>query len=152
MKYTKEFLEEHCEFSEEHKTLVWKKSPSNRALVGKPIGSITKEGYWRSHNQLVHRLVWLMFKGEAPHNDIDHINGIRTDNRLENLRVVSRMRNLWNRRDVKGYIFNPTTKKYQARIRNNYKHIHLGVFNTAEEAHNAYMKAKQERDGTDESK
>ena len=146
MKYTKEFLEEHCEFSPEHKTLVWKKSPSNRSLVGHPIGSLTKEGYWRSKNQLVHRLIWLMTYGELPDKDIDHINGIRNDNRIENLRVVSRMQNLWNRRDVKGYIYNPSTKKYQARIRNNYARIHLGVYDTAEEATQAYMKAKQERD------
>lgn len=147
MKYTKEFLDEHCEFSEEHKTLVWKKAPSNRSIVGKPMGSLTKGGYWRCKNQLVHRLIWLMVKGELPKNDIDHINGIRNDNRLENLREVTRMQNLWNRRNVKGYIYNPSTKKYQARIRNNYKYVHIGVFTSAEEAHQAYLKAKQERDG-----
>jgi hypothetical protein len=146
MKYTKEYLEEYCEFSEEHKTLVWKKRPSHRAVIGQPIGSLTKGGYWRCKNQLVHRLIWLMYKGELPEQDIDHINGIRHDNRLENLREVSRMRNLWNRRNVKGYIFNPNTKKYQVRIRHNYKQIHIGVFDTAEEATEAYMKAKHERD------
>ena len=146
MSYTKEFLEEYCEFSEEHKTLVWKKTPSNRSLIGKPIGSLTKGGYYRSKNQLVHRLIWLMFKGELPDKDIDHINGIRNDNRIENLRVVTRMQNLWNRRNIKGYIYNPSTKKYQARIRNNYKHIHLGVYDTPEEATQAYLKAKHERD------
>lgn len=147
MRYTKEFLEEYCEFSEEHKTLVWKKSPSNRSMVGKPIGSLTECGYWRCKNQLVHRLIWLMFKGELPKNDIDHINGIRNDNRIENLREVTRMQNLWNRRNVKGYIYNPASKKYQVRIRNNYKHLHIGVYDTAEEAHQAYLKAKAERDG-----
>ena len=147
MKYTKEFLEEYCEFSEEHKTLVWKKSPSNRSVVGEPIGSLTEYGYWRSKNQLVHRLIWLMFKGELPKNDIDHINGVRHDNRIENLREVTRMQNLWNRRNVKGYIYNPASKKYQVRIRNNYKHLHIGVYDTAEEAHQAYLKAKAERDG-----
>lgn len=147
MKYTKEFLEEHCEFSPEHKTLVWKKVSNNRAKIGQPIGSLTKEGYWRCKNQLVHRLLWLMTYGELPDKDIDHINGIRNDNRLENLRVVTRMQNLWNRRNVKGYIYNPASKKYQARIRKNYETIHLGVYDTAEEATQAYMKAKQKRDG-----
>jgi hypothetical protein len=147
MKYTKEFLEEYCEFSEKHKTLVWKKSPSNRSMVGKPIGSLTEYGYWRCKNQMVHRLIWLMFKGELPKNDIDHINGVRHDNRIENLREVTRMQNLWNRRNVKGYIYNPASKKYQVRIRNNYKHLHIGVYDTAEEAHQAYLKAKAERDG-----
>jgi len=146
MKYTKEFLDEHCEFSEEHKTLVWKKKPSNRAVIGQPVGSLTKGGYWRSKNQLVHRLIWLMSYGEIPEEDIDHINGNRSDNRLENLREVSRMENLWNRHNVKGYIFNPSTRKYQARICHNYKRIHIGVFDTPEEATAAYMKAKHERD------
>ncbi len=147
MKYTKEFLDEWCEFSEEHKTLVWKKAPSNRAVVGSPIGSITRDGYRRCAGQQVHRLVWLYFTGQVPNKDIDHVNGVRLDNRIENLRVVSRKENLWNRRDVKGYVKNTASGKYQARIRNNYKITHLGTYNTPEEAHAAYMKAKQERDG-----
>jgi len=148
MKYTKEFLEEYCEFSQEHKTLVWKKAPANRAKVGSPIGSITRGGYWRCTGQLVHRLVWLYFTGQLPDKDIDHINGIRMDNRIENLRVVSRMKNLWNRRDVKGYI-QQVSGNYTARIRTNYKTINLGTYKTTEEAHAAYMKAKQERDSNE---
>ncbi len=145
MTYTKEYLEEHCEFSSELKTLVWKKTSSNRVIIGSPVGSITRGGYWRSKNQLVHRLVWLMNKGELPYLDIDHINGNRLDNRIENLREVSRKENTWNRREVKGYVLTPSGK-YRARIRNNYSMIVLGIFNTPKEAHEAYMKAKQERD------
>jgi hypothetical protein len=145
MKYTKEFLYEWCEFSEEHKTLVWKKSPSSRAVVGSPIGSVTRDGYRRCSGQQVHRLVWLYFTGQVPDKDIDHINGVRLDNRIENLRLVSRMENLWNRRDIKGYI-QQVSGNYTARIRNNYKTINLGTYKTPEEAHTAYMKAKQERD------
>lgn len=148
MKYTKEFLEEHCEFSAEHKTLVWKKSPSNRAVVGVPLGSITRDGYRRCSGQLVHRLVWLYFTGQVPDKDIDHINGVRLDNRIENLRVVSRKENLWNLRNIKGYI-QQASGNYTARIRNNYKTILLGTYNTPEEAHAAYMKAKQERDSNE---
>lgn len=147
MKYTKEFLDEWCEFSEEHKTLVWKKSLSSRAKVGSPIGSVTKNGYRRCSGQQVHRLVWLYFTGQIPDKDIDHINGIRLDNRIENLRVVSRKENLWNRRDVKGYI-QQVSGNYTARIRNNYKTMNLGTYKTPEEAHSAYMKAKQERDNS----
>jgi hypothetical protein len=147
MKYTKEYLEEHCEFSQLHKTLVWKKKPSNRAVIGSPIGSITRTGYWRSSRQQVHRLVWLLFKGTLPELDIDHVNGDRLDNRIENLREVTRKENLWNRKDVKGYSYCAKRKKYQARIRNNYAVTILGSFNTAQEAHDAYMTAKQKRDG-----
>jgi hypothetical protein len=145
MKYTKEFLEEYCEFSQEYKTLVWKKAPSNSAKIGAPIGSVTRDGYRRCSRQLVHRLVWLYFTGQVPDKDIDHINGVRLDNRIENLRLVSRMENLWNRRDIKGYI-QQVSGNYTARIRNNYKTINLGTYKTPEEAHTAYMKAKQERD------
>ena len=143
---TKEYLDEFCEFCSIYKTLVWKKAPSNRCVVGTPIGSITSDGYYRSSRQLVHRLVWCYFYGEFPSGDLDHINGDRQDNRIENLRLATKLQNSWNRKNVKGYVYLSSRKKYKAQIRKGGKHINLGHFDTEEEAKNAYLVAKQQRD------
>lgn len=73
----------------------------------------------------------------------DHRNHNTLDNRESNLRVVSSQQNNFNREDVKGYCWNKARKKYMAYIGVNGKQIHLGLFKTAKEAYNAYLKAKR---------
>ena len=84
----------------------------------------------------IHRLIGLHF---IPNPDnlpyIDHINGKRADNRIENLRWVTREQNYWNNKG-KGYCFN--SGKFQAKIRQNGKTIYLGRYDTPEEARKAY--------------
>ena len=144
MELTQEWLEEYTEFSYEHKTLVWKKSPSNRVPAGKIVGSLTKEGYYRTSHQLVHRLVWLMNYGNLPINDLDHINGDRKDNRIENLRETTRGLNTQNRKTAKGYsYFKNRDKPWNARLKVNYKQINLGYYETEKQAHEAYLSAKR---------
>jgi hypothetical protein len=78
----------------------------------------------------------------APENmQIDHINNNRLDNRKCNLRIVTMQQNMWNKPKTKGYF--KSRKKWTARITANGEHIHLGTFNTEEEARNAYIKAKE---------
>lgn len=146
MQLSQEYLLEYCEFSKEHKTLVWKKSPSNRCVVGKPIGSVTVDGYYRSSKNLVHRLVWLYFYGELPKGCIDHINGVRIDNRIDNLRIATKLQNSWNRKNARGYTYLKGRNKYKAQIRIGGKHINLGHFDKEEDAMNAYLVAKEKRD------
>ena len=91
---------------------------------------------------LVHRVVMLMcygFYGEGL--DVDHINHVRNDNRLVNLRFVTRSENNKNKSvssksttGVTGVDFLKAHKKYRARIRANRENIHLGMFDTLEEA------------------
>ena len=74
---------------------------------------------------------------------IDHINNDGLDNRRENLRVIPKKKNAWNRDAYKGRRFKGTAKvtksnKYQARIRYEGKLIYLGSYNTEEEAAHAY--------------
>jgi hypothetical protein len=73
---------------------------------------------------------------------IDHINGIKDDNRLCNLRSVTRSQNSFNR-DIKGYNWNNNANKWHSRIKINKGQIHLGYFNTEEEARQAYLEAKE---------
>ena len=107
---------------------------------------------------LAHRLVWLYVHGEWPVNDIDHINGVRDDNRVANLRDVSRQVNLQNQRKAShgpirnpsntgllGTYFNKRRRSFIAHISNPItgKYEYLGGYATAEEAHDAYIKAKR---------
>ena len=98
---------------------------------------------------MVHRLAWLYVHGEWPHGDIDHINGIPHDNRIENLRDVSHRTNSENRRHGRnggliGTAFHKHSGRWRAIIGANSKYITLGYFDTAEEAHARYLIAKRE--------
>jgi len=89
----------------------------------------------------VHRLVLEAFEGPS-HLTVDHINGIKIDNRLENLSYCSDIENIaryhTNRTDVKGYTYHKLHRKYQASRRLNGKYIYLGAYSTEEEARAAY--------------
>ena len=83
--------------------------------------------------------------GEWPKDQIDHINGIRTDNRFTNLREATTAENTRNglisknnTSGFKGVCFHKDTGRWQAKIFINGKGRHLGLFDTAEAAANAY--------------
>jgi hypothetical protein len=122
----------------------------------KQIGSIAKNGYVVFHykNKLVyaHRIAWQIVHGFVPPKHIDHINRIKTDNRIDNLRLAddlinSRNRSLANKNNLSCGLLGVTkpkhTKKWIASIWVNRKRIHLGYFHTSEEAHQAYIEAKK---------
>ncbi len=88
-----------------------------------------------------HRVVWAMTTGAWPEDDIDHINGVRTDNRIENLRAVTRAENLrnaaiysTNTSGVVGVSWHKAAGKWSAQITADGKKIHLGLFDDLEEA------------------
>jgi hypothetical protein len=87
--------------------------------------------------------------GEFPQNNTDHINGIRKDNRLSNLRNATYTQNKWNskakRIGLKGASFNGWS--WCGQIQVGRKNKHLGSFKTEQEAHNAYCKAAGEHFG-----
>ena len=91
---------------------------------------------------LQHQFAWYFVHGYCP-KEIDHINGIRNDNRICNLRSVTPQQNQWNRNTAKGYYFNKRSKKYKAQIAINTKRIHLGLYDTPEQAREAYLQAKE---------
>lgn len=98
---------------------------------------------------LQHRVAWLLMTGIWASNQIDHKNGRRSDNRLSNLRVVSREWNCQNRivanrkskTGLLGVIVHK--KRFRAAIKVDGRLVRLGSFDTAMEAHLAYMQAKQ---------
>jgi hypothetical protein len=97
-------------------------------------------------NVKVHRIIAYCFLGLDIDNSklyIDHINHITNDNRIENLRIVTHQQNQFNRSNVKGYYWNKISRNWSSYIYLNKKLIYLGSFNTEEEAHQAYLQAKE---------
>jgi hypothetical protein len=90
----------------------------------------------------VHQFGWYYIYGEIV-EQIDHINGVKDDNRICNLRSVTNQQNQWNRKTAKGYYFNKEKNKWQSNIRVNNKTIYLGRYNTEEDARAAYLAAKE---------
>jgi hypothetical protein len=97
----------------------------------------------------LHRLIWLHAHGVWPTEVIDHIDGNRGNNRLSNLRDVDQATNMQNQRKAMSSSKTgllgayPWRDKFAAGIGINGRIKHLGVFNTAEEAHAKYLDAKR---------
>ena len=78
----------------------------------------------------------------SQNNLIDHKYPNKQNNHISNLRVGDQSLNAQNRKYVKGYTWNKTTNKYKAQIQIDGKNKHLGLYETKEEAHQAYLDAK----------
>lgn len=113
------------------------------ASSGNPAGCLTRAGYrqvsYKGEKILAHRLAFLLVTGEWPCALVDHINGIRSDNRWCNLRAASRAENQWNRKlsrdslsGVKGVSSNAS--KWRARLLVRGRLRHLGTYSSPEEA------------------
>lgn len=141
-------------YSPETGEFTWVERGGGKANPGARAGCKTKAHYriLSVGNVLYmeHRLAWLYAYGEWPDDDIDHINGVRDDNRLCNLRRADRSSNMENirvaRRDNRTGLLGARLRpdgKFFACIKTRGLHRHLGSFDTAEEAHNAYIAAKR---------
>jgi len=132
-------------------------SVNHNARVGMRPGEITQDGYLRilidGRKYLAHRLAWFYVYGCWPEKQIDHIDRNKLNNRINNLRDVSQSINQHNRtaarKDNKstgllGAYFAKRTGKYQALITVNGKLKGIGRYNSAEDAHKAYLDAKKE--------
>ena len=93
---------------------------------------------------MAHRIAWFLYHNEWPTKEIDHIDGDGLNNKISNLRHVSKRENALNK-DVHrlgrlfGCCFNKQSKKWQAAIRIDGEKIMLGTFNTEIEAHQKYV-------------
>jgi hypothetical protein len=95
------------------------------------------------HQFFGHTFAWYVTYGKMPDSQIDHINGIKDDNRISNLRDVTNQQNHFNKTKSKGYYWREDSKKWQSQIGIDGKTIYLGSFYTEEEAHQSYLDAKK---------
>lgn len=126
----------------------------NSIPIDSPVGSLNKkDGYLRVkidfRSYSLHRLAWLYTYGSFPVEMVDHRNGIGTDNRIANLREVTRAGNLQNQRKAQrnsrsGLLgVYPNSGKWRAVISTNGVSKALGNFETKELAYEAYLAAKR---------
>lgn len=145
---TRERVLELLDYDPETGDFTWKIWPGGRIRKGAIAGSINSNGYRqiRVHpgRHMAHRLAWLVMTGKWPVEEIDHINGVRADNRWANLREATRSQNCANcipprRRNPdlpKGVRPAQRSPRWRVAVRG----VYLGVFDTIEEAHEAYCR------------
>ena len=155
MKITQKELVGILDYNPDSGVFIWKQNRGNAgAKKGDIAGSINNEGYLhirvgKGRRYKAHRLAWLYIYGEYPNGDIDHINHIRTDNRISNLRVVSNRENSINRSITRknkscvvGVHWCKDRNKWHSDIRDGGKRINLGYFTEFHEAVNARKNAE----------
>lgn len=130
----------------------WLQTRSRSARAGDIAGRITRDGYRqicidRTYHQ-AHRLAWIYVFGYVPDAEIDHKDHDRGNNRLENLRQVTKSQNAQNRSPEfvgtsgrRGVSMHRKSGKWQAQIKASGAGKYLGLFDTPEEAHEAYCLA-----------
>lgn len=151
---------ELLDYDKETGLFTWR-NPANPKWLGRIAGCLKKDkGYVeirvKGAQFKAHRLAWVVTYKKWPSDEIDHINGVRHDNRIANLRDVTKSGNICNLKGAKsnsksgllGVWYDRYTKRWESQIALNGKNKHLGRFNTPEEAHQAYLKAKRELHST----
>jgi HNH endonuclease len=147
---TAERVRELFHYDPETGRITWRMDRATNAKAGDRAGCINRsDGYMviniNGTNYSAHRLIWLWMTGEWPHEEIDHVNRIRHDNRFCNLREASPSENSFNSPTRGGKcetlprgVHKTRNGKFQAKIGRN---IHIGTYDTVEEAGNAYALA-----------
>ena len=114
-------------------------------FAGSPVGTKTNNGYILigvdRKRYLAHRLAWFYMNGSFPKIHLDHINRIKSDNRIANLREVGFKENSWNvavlannTSGVTGVYRSVTDGRWTARIKAKNKNVYLGTYLTFAEA------------------
>lgn len=137
-------VREVLNYDAETGVFTWKLPISRRADVGEVAGGKNKSGYiliqFDGKQFYAHRLAWAYIHGCVP-DLIDHINGDKSDNRFCNLREASKSQNGANqttkcraKSGEKGVYYQSNTKKWRVKVGK----IHVGYFDTKNDAHAAY--------------
>lgn len=142
-------------YDKETGLFTWKQNHGS-VKKGDIAASRTRQGYMclRVNNKfyLCHRLAWFFVHDVWPSGDIDHINEIKSDNRIVNLRDVDRCSNLRNQSNpqknnksgLRGVHWDRKKEKWVAQMSVSKKKIHLGYFDDCNEAYKTYLERKME--------
>lgn len=142
---TVEHLRQVLDYNPETGVFLWKVATSSRSPIGSVAGTINKAGYRfisiDGRKYLAHRLAWLHVHGVWPSGDIDHVNRIKTDNRLINLREATRTQNNVNSKvrsdntsGHRGVTWHRGSQKWRATVHLNGKQYQVGMFEVLEDA------------------
>lgn len=130
-------LLERFSYSSGH--LYYRKRVSQRCKAGSIVGAVNEEGYrctmMGGASFKVHRLIWKWHYGTEPQL-LDHINGDRSDNRVENLRAATKRENGWNRkakRSLPPGVYHHQGR-YRVRLYLGKPNVSVGMFATLGEA------------------
>ena len=137
--------------------LYWKVTRPGKIKAGAPVGCDHCAGYRQvmidRKRYLSHRVVFLLHHGYIP-KCLDHINGDKSDNRIENLREATIGENQYNRQantnntsGIKGVTWHTRNKRWQAQINVNSKPVYLGQFKSIEEAGEVVRRAREQLHG-----
>lgn len=157
---TQKELKELLHYDPETGIFTWLVTPYKygRVKIGDSAGSNDAYGYRRikikRRSYKSHRLAWLYVYGHFPPNALDHINVLKDDNRISNLRLATNSENQMNRgkpsnntSGFKGVSWHKRRKKWDAYGQLNGKNKHLGAFDTAEAASVAYKSFAEQQHG-----
>jgi len=109
---------------------------------GIEIGSKNKQGYKIITLVKAHQFAFYYVNGYVP-KLIDHINQVKDDNRISNLRELNDLKSAWNKRGRKGVYKIEGYERWKAMIQINKKYRYLGTFDTEQEARTEYLRVKQ---------
>jgi len=149
---TQETLKEYINYNPDTGVFTWIKRPWIRSMVypgdiaGNPMASKYLQVSLFNRTYLTHRLAFLYMTGEWPTGLVDHIDRDRANNRWSNLRLVTRKENTYNKTSTPGKSgFRGVFKvkdRYYTKISVDNKMIHIGVYDTPEEASAAHENAR----------
>jgi len=140
-----ERLREVLNYNPDTGIFTWKVKLYSRTIVGSVAGTLHPFGYVyikvEKKKYRAHRLAWFYMYGEMPPEQIDHINRVRNDNRIVNLRLASPHQNMQNAGSfkhntsgTKGVGWYKRVGLWRATIQHNRKHIHIGYYKRVEDA------------------
>ncbi len=156
---TQERLRELLDYAPSTGILTWRVRVNSMVPAGMRAGTLNTASGYRyisvdKNSTTEHRVIWCWMTGEWPPSEVDHKNRVRNDNKWENLRLASESDNKGNRPPFPNKTGFPGVKRvaapylkrecYSATVTRGNVKKYLGVFDTPEEAHAAYVTARNE--------